>query len=1038
MPEAGVIEIRLLGRFAALRDGVEIPVAAFEGRKVRTLVKVLASRQGRFVSNDVLAGALWPDRLPEDPAANLQVLVNRARRALGDPKLILTGQRGYTLAGSPACEVDAERFAVAAADESSAPRLREALSLWSGEPLPEEAYDDWAAEYRARMIRIHQHLLERTASLALDEGDADTAVEMSSRAVAAEPLREVAVLLLVKALAAAGDGSAALTAYLDFRTALADELGVDPSPAAASIYEGLLRELPARTESSRRSRASQLGELAFVGRTDELRYLRSALTSSTRRGAVVTVSGVSGSGKSRLVDRLAREVPLIRVRAYLSDRADQWSMLRTLLREALALDIGFLDALPTPMQSSLAWLLPELGRSAGVEPDPASRHILVQEAAVRVLEATEMVIAIDDLQWCDPSSLAIVETVVNRAQVRGTILIFRPAEAADRDDVTALLAHCATAVRVNLGGLSADALRELVNDVGVVEAITQHTDRTPMAVAEVLQVLAAEGLVLHGPAGHLNGATPAAAARATQIAQAGKRMAIANRVNTQIPADRKVLSLLALRSRETSVPLISAASGTDHNAVHASLSRLFRRGLVRLGDLGWATSHDMVTEVVGSLLDAVDSARLHADLAEALRTEDDVTAVAHHLREAGDARGAAEAYADAAARALLSYADDEAIQLAQSGLALQPSPFVRASLHETRGQARQRRSEITGAREDIRAALAASTNGPARARNLSRLAMLASGADDIVRAASLAELAVAEAGTDHAARARALEVASILDMNNQRADRAVERAAEALALYEQLSDGAGMARVLDARAMAQFLDGAVTEGEAALRRAADLFYDSGDLVRVLTPRSTAGHALVFAGRAADGLVQINAALELARTLGNLEGQSYALWHLAEAFAALSRGDEALAAAMEALDIATRIEHRGWTATAWRGVGIAHQQLGDLDSSLNAFFTSLDLSEHLGLFASWAAARAAIVLVRRGALDQAHTLAERALREGPALGHYEARWAQTEVAAALGDPRAAHFARNALERMASGGMEQGRERLTELANPPASA
>ena len=82
MTAAGLVELRLLGRFAALRDGVEIPPAAFAGRKVRTVVKVLASRQGRFVSNDVLAEAVWPGRPPADPVANLQVLVNRARRAL--------------------------------------------------------------------------------------------------------------------------------------------------------------------------------------------------------------------------------------------------------------------------------------------------------------------------------------------------------------------------------------------------------------------------------------------------------------------------------------------------------------------------------------------------------------------------------------------------------------------------------------------------------------------------------------------------------------------------------------------------------------------------------------------------------------------------------------------------------------------------------------------------------------------------------------------------------------------------------------------
>ena len=55
--------------------------------------------------------------------------------------------------------------------------------------------------------------------------------------------------------------------------------------------------------------------------------------------------------------------------------------------------------------------------------------------------------------------------------------------------------------------------------------------------------------------------------------------------------------------------------------------------------------------------------------------------------------------------------------------------------------------------------------------------------------------------------------------------------------------------------MATFLDGRITEGVALFGRVAQLFADSGDLLRVVTPRSTRGHGLVFADRAADGLAE---------------------------------------------------------------------------------------------------------------------------------------------------------------------------------------
>src|SRR5882724_12401651 len=137
---SSVIEIHLLGRFSARRSGEEIPPGAFGGRLVRVLVRVLVTRRGDFVSHDVLAEALWPGRPPADPAANLRVLATRARRALGDPALILTGAGGYSFAAGSGCVVDAEVFleAVAASRQqlvaghaaAAVRQLRMALEHW--------------------------------------------------------------------------------------------------------------------------------------------------------------------------------------------------------------------------------------------------------------------------------------------------------------------------------------------------------------------------------------------------------------------------------------------------------------------------------------------------------------------------------------------------------------------------------------------------------------------------------------------------------------------------------------------------------------------------------------------------------------------------------------------------------------------------------------------------------------------------------------------------------------------------------------------
>ena len=98
-----MIRIRLLGRFAVDRDGQEIALREFGGRLARRLLRLLALRRGTLVSKDLITGALWPDDPPADAPGNIEVLVSRLRRALGDPTLIRTGPGGYVLADGRRC-----------------------------------------------------------------------------------------------------------------------------------------------------------------------------------------------------------------------------------------------------------------------------------------------------------------------------------------------------------------------------------------------------------------------------------------------------------------------------------------------------------------------------------------------------------------------------------------------------------------------------------------------------------------------------------------------------------------------------------------------------------------------------------------------------------------------------------------------------------------------------------------------------------------------------------------------------------------------
>lgn len=243
------VRIEMLGRFAARQDDVEVPAREFGGRLAARLLRMLALRRGTLLCKDVIIEALWPKQPPADAPGNVEVLVSRIRRALGDRALVTTGPGGYSLVGDGRCRVDVEEFLSAAASAHAAAGrdpvraltlFRRALALWGGEPLAEDAYEDWAQEHRRHLWRVHLEVLEGAAGAALETGDPVAALEWAQQACEQEPLREVTALLAVRALAAAGDRAGALGRFDAFGARLAEQLGVEPSAEAFELRQRVL------------------------------------------------------------------------------------------------------------------------------------------------------------------------------------------------------------------------------------------------------------------------------------------------------------------------------------------------------------------------------------------------------------------------------------------------------------------------------------------------------------------------------------------------------------------------------------------------------------------------------------------------------------------------------------------------------------------------------------------------------------------------------------------------------------------------------
>lgn len=1045
----------MLGRFLALRDGEEIPPSAFRQRLVRTLVRVLVSRRGEFISRDVLTEALWPRRAPDDPGANLRVLVTLARRALGEPSLVLTGPGGYVFVEDKRCRVDAEVFldtVAAARDHLAGHRpgealrtFRAALRLWGGEPLAEDAYAAWAQDYRRHLHGVHMQALEGATAAALAMHNPGEAIVWAEQAVAKEPLREPSQLLLVEALAAAGDTAGALATYEDFRRRLAEELGLDPSPDAAELQSRILRGELAGIHARRRAMAPAQAtgaDLAFVDREGELEVILATL----QRGvtAVTSVSGPSGSGKTRLLAEVAArcEVPFVSVRAFLPEEQEAWALGRSLLREALTLDLQAAHLVPDRAAQALADVLPELADVRPVDRGPLdaeSRRALAMEGGIRLLEAVApggVLVLVDDLQWADDTSLALLGSLTRRIPRLDLVVAYREEEVDPGSPVATFLQDLPSmgteVLPLRLGPLPAEAISELIADEELAAAIDEETDRTPMVVANVVNDLVTQGAIELDSRGRWRPRTPDAGLLARKVVRTGRRRAVATRIRHQPEARRQTLSLLALLGREAPARLLSEARRTGQDRVLKDLESLARAGLVRLGDGGWAATHELIGEVAVEGLDPAERGRLHGLLAAALNAEaGDPAELARHLVGAGDTGAAAEAFVRAGRRSLESFASDQAERLAEAGLKLDPEPAVRAQLLDIRAEGRTRKGDLQGARDDLRLVLQAIAEGPARSRVLSRMAMVVSAAEDLIHAAALIDVALMEAGDDEQARAEALAVGSILDVNTNQVERAEQRTAEARALFEKVGDTEGVARTMDAQAMAVLAHGRIFQAVDMLGDVARLFHDAGMLLRVGTTRGYRALALVWANRPGEALEEAERGLELERILGH-QDEVLCLGIRGLALAGLGRTEEARRSTNEGLEMARRLRHRAFTAAAFFILGVIARGAGETDAAEANFRESLDVASGMPIYTSWAAANLALLLIERGDLAQAEQFVRRAMDDaGIPLTQYEPRLAQVELAIARHDPEAMRLAAHALALAESGGHMLSAVRLREL-------
>src|SRR5215468_3498192 len=306
----------ILGPLQVTHVDAPVPLG---GPRERVLLAALLVEQGRVVSVDGLARALWGDHPPATARHQVAIGVSRLRKAFTTAgarrEVIATRAPGYLVADG---WLDARCF------EERAKRAHDALAAGDREE---------AAALEERRLLV----TEERIGLELDLGRPEEPVGDLLALVRAHPLRERLRVLLMLALQRAGRRAEALAVYQDGRRQLVETLGIEPGQQLRAVHQALLRDesAPLRDEPPRRpgpppggrdDRALWRGEAdraahgprepaqlppdvrGFVGRRAELDALDElvAVPEAAGNGAgarplpVGIIAGVAGVGKTGL------------------------------------------------------------------------------------------------------------------------------------------------------------------------------------------------------------------------------------------------------------------------------------------------------------------------------------------------------------------------------------------------------------------------------------------------------------------------------------------------------------------------------------------------------------------------------------------------------------------------------------------------------------------------------------------------------------------------------------------------------------------
>ncbi len=638
------LRMELFGGPALLKAGAPVPFSPYQ----LALLTLVYGHEDGGLSRPRAIWLLWEASDDRALRQRIRQLLHGIRKRAGFDPIRVEGDRLAPVVEGIRSDLKHYRELLSTGE------LRQAASL-HGEGfaakiprVPTREFEDWLEAKRQRLRRWLRDAGAHGWDAHYPEGDWPAAREAAEALYALDPENESVVRKVIEARAMMGSREGVEAAY----TAFLESLGGERAPTGETV--GLVEQVRSLTSTGWSEERSTPEHIPLVGRAEALAEARDSLN-KVRHGSFefLLVRGEAGIGKTRLLDELKQEAHVKGFRclharlAELEQRIPLNPLLDALTGPGV---LDHVDALEEPWRAVIAALLPA---DAAIERVAEVPYIQESSLSRRLLDAFALLFSslaeerptllfIDDLQWADATTLAVLQFVQRRWQSGplGVVASIRPELVTFADEVGRYLKEPTDlkVTTITLEDLSEEDAIRLVRNVGgqelsraICARLCALGGRNPFYIIELTK-------------DHLSGRLhlPELPSEALTIPISLQQLFEA-RIEHLGSAARKAAEVLSVWARWMKLDDLASLSGMDLEQCAECVEELSGWRLVQVDRDSVRIAHELFRSALYQRLGDARRSLLHRTVAEHLvaTTESPLDSeLAIHFARAGDAQSA--------------------------------------------------------------------------------------------------------------------------------------------------------------------------------------------------------------------------------------------------------------------------------------------------------------------------------------------------------------------------------------------------------------